>query len=61
MDKVKRGTNCQRCLDCVRMIGGGVSWRCYGQDDMVELKRDICEGETPPKNAPEWCPHREKK
>ena len=61
MDKVKGGTNCQTCIDCQRMLDirdGSISWRCYGQNRIGELKRDICKGKIPPKTAPEWCPHR---
>ena len=61
MEMVKGGTNCQTCIDCQRMIGSGVSWRCYGQDNLGELKKDICDGDKPPKKAPEWCPHRRRK
>jgi hypothetical protein len=34
----------------------GPSWRCYGQDDAGELKRDI--GNALPGTSPDWCPRR---
>ena len=63
-------TNCQRCIDCRRMIPyteihsehpSGISWRCYGDYGSGELKKDICEGDNPPKIAPKWCPRRKSK
>ena len=55
-------TNCQTCIDCQRMIGMGVSWRCYGRNSSFagEVKRDICFRERPPRISPDWCPHRER-
>ena len=59
VNKVKGVKNCQTCIDCQRMVSpDGISWRCYGQRDYGELKRDICDGEKPPEVAPDWCPHR---
>jgi len=54
-----RAPKCADCIDCERMIGMGMSWRCYGEDRMGVVKRDLCEGENPPQVAPEWCPRRE--
>ena len=52
-------TNCRRCIDCQRMVGDGkVSWRCYGDVGGYEKKKNISEGENPPRVAPEWCPTR---
>ncbi len=57
----KDATNCQKCINCQRMVGNGnVSWRCYGSDDVGELKRDICVAEQPPINAPDFCPNRKR-
>jgi len=61
MGNVKGGTNCTRCVDCQRMIGDGVSWRCYGDDGYGEMKKDICKGDAPPRIAPSWCPNRKRK
>jgi hypothetical protein len=51
--------NCSTCIDSQPMFSpDGPSWRCYGQDDFGEMKRDICDGEYAPVKAPVWCPKR---
>lgn len=60
----KTGTNCQTCEDCEPMVGSkphnGITYRCYGEPKgSVAVKRDLPEDkEMPPKEAPDWCPHR---
>ncbi len=69
MSMVKGKTNCQRCIDCLRMIDYRdihnpnqkiVASKCYGDYGHGEMKKIICEG-LPPSKAPDWCPHRKPK
>ncbi len=60
----KTTTNCSRCLDCERQASYDGHWyKCYGQTSWTTssgIKRVIKEGGSPPRKAPEWCPHRQK-
>jgi hypothetical protein len=42
----------------VNITNNEISWRCYGQDDIGELKRDIRVNINPPTISPKWCPKR---
>jgi len=49
---------CSECIDCQKMIGGRIKYRCYGDYGPGELKKDI--GTELPETAPKWCPHRKR-
>ena len=55
----RSGKNCRVCIDCEPMIGGGRSYRCYGEIEGTPIKKDFAENHNePPQVSPAWCPNR---
>lgn len=59
---VKGKINCQKCIDCERMVNFSTleeSFRCYGNNGIVEIKKNFARNQkNPPKISPDWCPNR---